>query len=103
MEDTINSPRILDYATPAGRRKSAISPLVAAAFSILGGLFGALMLLWGVTGIVWLVGEWKRWKFLDGSDIFGVALCLLIGAVSAVFSVRWLRWSIKGADRATRG
>jgi hypothetical protein len=74
----------------------------AAIFGTLAGLFGALMLFYGVLGIVWLIKEWRRWKFLDGEDVFEVGMLLLIGAVSAFVAFRWLRFAIKGG-RATGG
>lgn len=96
MKDDIENPPPLDYATRQPRGRSQGLSVVAAVFGTFAGLFGALMLFYGVGGVIWLMGEWKRWKFLDGGDVFEVVMFLLIGLVSSYVSVRWLRASIKG-------
>ena len=56
------------------------------------GILGVGMLYYGISGIVWLVSDWK---VSDGGDVFGVAICNIIGAMSASFAVRWIRSALK--------
>ena len=63
------------------------------------GVFGVGMLYYGISGIVWLVSDWKR---TDGGDVFGVAICNVIGAMSAFFAVRWIRSALRSSDPRLR-
>ena len=65
---------------------------LAAVLGTLAGLFGALMLFYGVVGIFWLVRDRRR---IDGEDVFEVAMFNIIGALSAYFAIRWIRSAIK--------
>ena len=86
-----------DYATAASRPKSSAMSPVAAIVGTVAGLFGALMLFYGVGGIVWLVRDWRR---VDGEDVFAVAMFNVVGGLSAFFAVRWIRSALKGPPSA---
>jgi hypothetical protein len=91
---------MLDYATatPTRRDRSAAMRLVAAVLGTVAVLFGILMLYYGVSGIVWLTGHWIVGDGMggDGLDVFAGAVLNAIGALSAFFAVRWIRFAIKG-------
>ena len=67
---------------------------IAAVLRTVAGLFGALMLFYGVAGIFWLVRDRRR---VDGEDVFEVAMFNIIGGLSAFVAIRWIRSAIKGS------
>jgi hypothetical protein len=101
VDEAPHKPQALDYATPAGTKKSPLATKgislamvpVAGLFGIVAGLFGSLMLFYGFEGVLWLIADWKK---VDAQDIFSVALFIVIGAICAWFSFRWLRSAFRG-------
>jgi len=70
---------------------------IAAILGTIAALFGAVMLFYGIDGIIWLVRDWKR---VDGEDVFSVVIWNLIGALAAFFAFRWIRSAIRGLGSA---
>ena len=74
----------LEYATTAPRPKPA--PTVAAAvFGVIAGLFGGIMLLYGIGGAIALTRTTRR---VDGEDVFAVSMFILIGTLCEFFAAR---------------
>jgi hypothetical protein len=82
----------LEYATPKRPERSARSA-AAIVFGVMAGLFGALMLFYGVEGIVWLVRDWKR---VDDQDVVDVVVWNIIGLVCAYAAWRWIAGGARG-------
>lgn len=57
---------------------------------ILAGLFGALMLFYGIDGVIWVLTRKNNARYF-AEDSFAVMLFVLIGAVCAFVAVRWCR------------
>jgi hypothetical protein len=72
---------------------------VAVVAGVVVGLFGAIVLFYGIGGVYWLFRDRRR---ADGEDVFEVALINLIGAVCAFFAWRWVRFAIRDSGAAGR-
>ena len=94
IENKPDDPQALDYAAPATPARNSSMSAIAAVLGTVAGLFGALMLFYGVAGIFWLVRDRRR---VDGEDVFEVAMFNIIGGLSAFFAIRWIRSAIKGS------
>ena len=83
----------LDYGAPAGRRGNPVLGVVVGVLGVCAGLFGGLMLFYGIPGIVYVFTRSNSRDF--GGDLFEVVMFVLIGIVSLYVAVRWCR-SVRG-------
>jgi hypothetical protein len=84
----------LAYATPPARRGRPELGVLVALLGGGAGLFGALMLFFGITGIPYVFGRNNSIDF--PGDVFGLVMFLLIGSICVCVAIRWCRaaWCI---------
>ncbi len=88
-KDRVSPPTPLDYATPSKGRGDPSLGVVVAVLGVCAGLFGVLMLLGGLAG---MINECMQSNGRDrAGHLFGPAIFLLVGAVSLYVAVRWCR------------
>lgn len=92
IKSEFNDPPPLDYAAPASRAEPSATSPVPAVLGTVAGLFGALMLFYGVGAILGVLRDRRR---LDAEDLFEVVMINVIGGLSAAFAVRWIRSAVK--------
>jgi uncharacterized membrane protein HdeD (DUF308 family) len=89
QNDQSSEPTALDYAKPSRRHGNPVLGVVVAALGVCAGLFGALMLFYGIPGIVYVFTRSNSRDF--AGDLFEVVTFLLIGILSLYAAMRWCR------------
>ena len=79
---------MIDYSSPEVDARTASDRRTAAIIcGVLAGLFGAVMLIYGVIAAVGMARSPKRF---DAEDVWMMIVWNLIGVVSVGFALRWL-------------
>ncbi|HEY2588132.1 MAG TPA: hypothetical protein VGI81_20480 [Tepidisphaeraceae bacterium] len=91
MNDSKASPPapVLTYATPSARRGRPVLAVLVAILGIGAGLFGALMLFYGIAGVLYVCTRDNGADF--PSDLIVVVLFLVIGIFCCYVALRWCR------------
>ena len=87
--DPPSQPAALDYAAPSTRRGKPALGIIVGLLGACAGLFGSLMLFYGIPGIVYVFTRSNSRDF--AGDLFMVVMFLLIGIVSLYVAFRWCR------------
>lgn len=81
-------PQAIDYERiPVPKRSNPDGGAIIAGTLV--GLFGSLMLVYGIVGSIFVI---HRWKKADGEDVFEVAVILFIGVLCICAACRWFEF-----------
>jgi hypothetical protein len=84
--DPSTEPVKLEYAAPA-RRGRPVLGIIVAILGMAAGMFGALMLFYGIPGIIYVFARDNRADF--PGDLFEAAMFLIIGSFCLAVAIRW--------------
>ena len=103
MDDRSEQPRVLDYSPPpgpVGRTVNRITAVLGLLLALASGLFGLLMLIFGVPYLVDVLPKGNRLSPAFGEDVFESVMFIIIGLFCIYVAVRWIRSSVKALKRA---